>query len=220
MQSKKNKSILVDYYQKKALDYNISTGRLNKILELLKYSRHLRILDVGCATGFLGEKLRKQGNFVVGIDISEKAIQKAKKYLDEVYALNIETDPLPKLPKFDLIIMSEIIEHLFQPEESLKKIAKFLKIGGKLLITTPNILYWGNRFQFLTGKFEYTDQGHFDKSHIHFFSYKTLINLIKQIGLTVIAENHVVQGSISQMLVKHKPGMFAYQFVILTKKIN
>jgi 2-polyprenyl-3-methyl-5-hydroxy-6-metoxy-1,4-benzoquinol methylase len=217
---KTNISIIDKHYNKKALKYGISKQRLNNILKLIKNIHHQRILDIGCATGYLGNILKKNNNYVVGFDISKSAIKNAKKILHKAYQLNIETDKFPYLEKFDLIILSEVIEHLFQPQLTLKRIIKLLKPNGLLLITTPNFLYWGNRILFLKGNFSYSNQGIFDESHLHFFTDKSLKKIMIQNNLKIIAQNHLTISSITKYFSYFFPGLFAYQLIYLTKKID
>lgn len=212
------KSQIATYYSEKALTYGIHPHRLRATIDLFPNKEHLRILDIGCATGYLGAVFCQQGHFVVGIDISDKAIKHANKFLSSVYVLNIETDKLPKMGTFDLILLSEVIEHFFQPQETLKKICPLLKENGSLIISTPNFLYWGNRLQFLRGKFSYTGQGTFDESHIHFYTYSSLKLLLDNLGLSVIKENHLTAGGLSQVLVKWFPGFFACHLLISARR--
>src|SRR5688572_24540602 len=87
-----------------------------------------RILDVGCSSGNLGAALKEQkGDTVVGIDIDEPDIQKAKQVLDEAHVVDLEKDDLGRFGKFDVIIMADVIEHLIDPVGVLKKLRPLLK---------------------------------------------------------------------------------------------
>ncbi len=206
------------HYDKKAPQYGIHPNRLRNTLALLKDIRNETVLDIGCATGYLGHAIQKNNNYVVGIDISAKAIKKAAMILDKAYAIDIENSLIPTKRKFDLIVLSEIIEHFFQPDETLSKIISSLKPKGKILISTPNFLYWGNRLQFLRGTFVYTNQGTFDEGHIHFFTYSSLKQLLSRHGFRVISENHLAAGFASKLLVHFYPGLAAYHLIILAQK--
>lgn len=210
---------LGNYYSKKALNYNTSKPRLSKILELAKSIDARTILDIGCATGYIGHKLKTKKNQVVGVDISKAAIKEAKKVLDKGFVVDIENEKLPfKNDYFDLIICSEVIEHIFNIESFLKEIKRVLKKGGSLIITTPNFLYWGHRIQFLKGRFDYQEEGPFDKGHIHFFTYETLRKSLTNISFSIEKENHVYPGAtILENFKKYLPGIFAYQLILLCK---
>ncbi len=212
------KDLTRDYYSLKATKYGIRTARLNQSMHILQTFTNVKILDIGCATGYLGKLLKHRNNYVVGVDISEAAVRQAKKVLDHAYALDIETEMLPKSMTFDLIIMTEVIEHLFQPKDSLKKLLRHLKPNGRVFLSTPNFLYWGNRLQFLLGHFSYSAQGVFDESHIHFFTYTTIRKLLEDLGLNIVEENHIVGGRIGRFLAVFFPGAFASHFILLARK--
>ena len=214
----KNISHIQKYYQQKALTYGISPQREFKIVESLTFIHGCRILDIGCATGYLGYKLKQNNNYIIGVDISSKAIMKAKKILDEAYTIDIEQQTIPIRKKVDVIIIPEVIEHLFLPEQTLRGLLKHLKSGGIMLISTPNLLYWGNRIQFLRGKFSYTRCGIFDESHIHFFTHATVKNLGRIRNLTIFKENHIGAGSIGNLLLAKYPNILALHLIFLFKK--
>lgn len=207
--------------------YNIQTGhyfigerRKRKIETIIRNMHNLRVLDVGCANGDMGEMLRRQDNYVVGWDISDKAIKKAKEVLDQAELVDVESDILPiEKEMYDLVVLPEVIEHLFNPEDVLAKIIrKYLKTDGTILITTPNFLHWINRFKFLGGKFRYEEKGMFDRSQVHFFTWGTLGDLIQSLGMKVERQSHVFVPSFIEPLAKYRPSIFAYQFVVLAKK--
>ena len=204
------------YYHNKALDYGISSTRMNNVLKLLDGVAGKNILDVGCATGYVGEKLKNNGNYVVGLDLSPEAIKRAKEKLDEAYVFNLESGlDFPVRKNFDLIIMSEVIEHLFLPQETIKRLVKIIKPHGRILISTPNFLHIANRKRFLLGDFHYDASGVFDEGHIRFFTYKSVISMMKDLGFLLAGENHVF----SPNFISSFPGLFAYQFVFLFQKI-
>ncbi len=74
-------NVIKDYYNKFAPSFTIAKRRARKTIPLLEEIHNERVLDVGCASGYLGEIVRKQGNYVVGIDITKKNIEKAEKIL-------------------------------------------------------------------------------------------------------------------------------------------
>jgi len=144
------------------------------------------ILDIGCATGYLGAIAKKNGNRVYGIEISESAAKMAKEILDDVVVGNIEEIDLPYPEKyFDIIICSDVIEHLFDPEKVLIKLRKYVKIGGKLMVSVPNIAHYSIRWMVLRGKWEYEDVGAMDYGHLRFFTRETMAQLLEASGYRV-----------------------------------
>lgn len=147
-----------------------SYGSVNEIV-LKHISSGLRVLDVGCGSGLLGEKVKAKGNYVTGIDISRVAIEIAKEKIDEAILLDIEEE-LPSLPprSFDVITFSDILEHLYNPLKVLSEYKMLLKENGYIIISVPNVANWKIRKDlFLKGKFEYQSTGILDETHIRFF---------------------------------------------------
>lgn len=208
-------------YKEKSLNYGMSKGRYNALVDILGNNlKGKLILDVGCASGYFGKLLIKKKASVIGIDISKLVIKEAKRVLTDAKLVDLNTGKLSfKSKVFDVIIASEVIEHLLAPIDILKEMNRVLKNEGELIISTPNLLYWGNRIKFLKGEFTYTDEGVFDRGHVHFYVYKTLLNDLKESGFKVVEENHVTasQGLMSKFTSKF-PSLFAYQFVVKCKK--
>lgn len=146
-----------------------------------------KVLDVGCSVGKLGKYLKKYKNAeVYGIDISNKAIQKAKKILDGAYAINIEEEKLAfKKNSFDTIICADILEHLYDPLATVQKLKKVLKDDGVFIISIPNIANIKIRWDLLRGRFDYANSGIMDNTHIRFFTKKSVEQLIADAGLTI-----------------------------------
>lgn len=209
------------HYNNKEINYGINSVRKRKIFELLGDVKDKKILDIGCATGYLGKEIKEKGaQKVCGIDISENAINEAKKNIDEAVALDIQKDELLFLENyFDAIILSEVIEHLFLPEIAVQKIRKVLKKDGFLIITTPNFLVFSNRIKMFLGKFQYTESGFLDRGHIHFFTYDSLIDFIKKNGFVVMEENNMIHPKIPDFIGKRFPNLFTYQIIIKVKNV-
>lgn len=208
------------HYQNKSLGYGIGQTRLRKILELVGNARGKKILDVGCATGYLGCRLKEVGNRVIGVEISAPAAEEARKVLDKVHVFDIESK-WPALDEgFDLAIAAETLEHIFDPTQVLKEIRQILVPNGELVITTPNFLTWTNRIKFLLGKFQYTSQGAFDFGHIRFFTYSYLREVLSANGFKIVEENHIIfPGKLTGVL-RFWPSLFASQFIVKAKKYH
>lgn len=179
------------------------------------------VLEVGCATGFMGEYLKKRKRCkVVGVEIGKDEAKKASNVLDRVILGDIEDEKtLEKINnKFDIVLASAVIEHLKDPEKSLKAWKKLLRKNGFLVITTSNISHWSARFQFLFGKFEYQEYGILDNTHLRFYNTKTFKDLLIKSGYIVAHFSIDSVGGgyprISTMLSKFFPNLFAYQMVI------
>ncbi|MBI2565128.1 class I SAM-dependent methyltransferase [Candidatus Woesearchaeota archaeon] len=131
------------------------------------------ILDVGCGSGYLSNLLKHKKNIVYGVDFSEEAVKYALQRIDYAKIMDVETDALPFNKKFDVIIFADILEHLKHPEQVIKKFLDYLKPGGKIIISLPNIANWTIRIKLFFGVFNRTEPGILDKTHLHFYMSKT-----------------------------------------------
>lgn len=203
----------------KAVYYSVNSGRKERILQLIPDGVK-NILDIGCGPGVLAKELKSRGYLVTGTDVSEKALTLAREHLFSGYSFNIEEENWPvdlMNQNFDLIIAAEIIEHLFEAKEFLKKIRSLLSEDSHVIITTPNFVFWRNRLKILAGKFKYEEKGILDFGHVRFFTLATVNELFDQAGLEVEEENHffpnLYRRRYLSFLGKLWPGLFAYQLI-------
>ncbi len=145
-----------------------------------------RVLDVGCSTGYLAERMQKQGSTVVGLDVDERSAELARQFCEAVYVGDVETMELPFEPgTFDVILCGDLIEHLRDPQAFLARIRPFLRPGGRLVLSTPNIANWAMRLSLLFGRFRYTEWGILDQTHTHLFTRKTLEETLRAAGYRI-----------------------------------
>jgi len=132
------------------------------------------ILDLGCRDGTL-TKYYVKGNKIVGLDIDKNLLEKAKK------RLNIKTIHMNLYykwtfdQKFDVIVAGEILEHLYYPEQIIKKCYRWLEPKGILLVSVPNAYIISARIRFLFGR---EIPAHRDPTHINLFSQKKLKKML------------------------------------------
>jgi methionine biosynthesis protein MetW len=148
-----------------------------------------RVLDVGCATGYLGEVLMERGCRVKGVELDEAAALEAAKVLDEVVVADLEQVDLAERfgdEKFDVIVFGDVLEHLRDPGRLLRSAAQLLDEGGSFVISVPNVTHAALRLALLQGRWTYTDRGLLDSTHVTFFTRASLIGLIRDSGLVPI----------------------------------
>ncbi len=199
------------------------------------------ILELGPAVGNLTYHLANFKSCKVDIiEIDKEAGKKAKQFASTALVGNTIGNlnkpywgKLLSRKKYDYVIALDVLEHLSNPQSVLKEMARLLNEDGKILLSIPNIAHNAVLFELLQDRFEYTELGLLDKTHIHFFTYQSLMNMIKSVGLNVskldgiiksISETEInVQGDdvpilVQEYLNERKYGE-VYQFlVVLTKK--
>jgi 2-polyprenyl-6-hydroxyphenyl methylase/3-demethylubiquinone-9 3-methyltransferase len=149
-----------------------------------------RVLDVGCGNGFTcGEFLRK-GCSTVGIDLSEQGITIARQAYPEgrFELLGADMNVLANLKEepFDLVVSSEVVEHLYDPRSFARGCFAALKPGGRLICTTPYHGYLKNLVLAVAGKWDAHANPLWDGGHIKLWSRATLGRLLAETGFTNI----------------------------------
>jgi 2-polyprenyl-3-methyl-5-hydroxy-6-metoxy-1,4-benzoquinol methylase len=205
--------------------YEVNTrphGSHEKLLTLLGHPT--RVLDVGCATGFLAQRLQARGATVVGLELDERAAAEARRFCEAVYVGDVETMELPLEPgSFDAIVCGDFIEHLRDPQAFLARIRPFLGPDGRLVLSTPNVANWAMRLGLLFGRFRYTEWGILDRTHTHLFTRKTLTECLEAAGYRVTVFDYTVPvpvlstpriEALAHAIGRLRPSFFAYQFVV------
>lgn len=190
------------------------------------------VLDVGSAGGYLGEYLVKEKECtLIGIDPDVTAAKEARgrgyaqvfeQGVEEVLASGAITQDI------DIVLCADVLEHLINPWATLTTLVSYLPVGGKVVISLPNVSYYKIRLMLLFGKWNYADAGIMDRTHTFFFTHKTLRGMVEQAGLE-IQEHIPVDGSlerfginklfgIGQKLLYALPTVFATQWIIVGEK--
>ena len=132
------------------------------------------ICDLGCGNGHISGRLAELGYNVTGVDASASGIQVARRAYPNVSFVEELIDCYRDLEKFDLVISSDVIEHMYRPSDLLEAAQSILKPGGHVLIGTPYHGYLKNLVLAVTGRMESHFSVLHDGGHIKFFSVKTL----------------------------------------------
>jgi glycosyltransferase involved in cell wall biosynthesis len=148
-----------------------------------------KVLEIGCGSGntLVWLKSLKHCAWIGGVEKAPEAVTLAREKLDVVYPVDIEQDNLPlQESTLDLILCLDVLEHMVNPWEVVRRLHRLLKTGGALIISIPNVRNHVVLFPLLfKGKWDYADAGILDKSHLRFFVRDTAIQLIESSGLRV-----------------------------------
>ncbi|WPF83205.1 class I SAM-dependent methyltransferase [Sanguibacter sp. 4.1] len=192
------------------------------------------VLDVGCATGYLAEALGRNGCTVSGIEYSTEAAEAARAHLDQLVVADLNAVTLADAfsgRSFDTVVFGDVLEHLLDPAAALRSAASLLAPGGKVVVSIPNVAHGSVRLALLAGRWNYADRGLLDATHIRFFTYETLQDLLWDSGYvlesarsTVVdalaTEIHIPSGVLSPEVVdwvRSRPYADAYQFVVTAR---
>lgn len=183
------------------------------------------ILDVGCWNGSLGRALREVGDVVVdGIERDPLQAQRAR---DAGYRRVDVADLDREIPTgseegYDFILFGDVLEHLVEPALALRTLASRLNPGGRVLCSLPNVAFATNRLALLRGRWDYKDYGILDRTHLRFFTRKSMIALVESAGLRVVQLHGYVGLKNYPAIIRQPlrwlgrvwPSLFAIQIVV------
>lgn len=189
------------------------------------------VLDVGCATGYLAQALAARGCTVSGIEYDADAAEKARQHMAVVVVGDLHSfDFATAFPGelFDALVFGDILEHLLDPAAVLRSALAVLAPGGSVVISVPNVTHGSLRLAHLQGRWRYTETGLLDRTHIRFFTRRSLHDLLTEAGLVAadvretMADPLGVEVEVNAAAlppgvlewVREQPDALVYQFVV------
>ena len=153
--------------------------------------RNKRVLDIGCGPGSITKILAQQGGCqVTGLDLDPEAIKMVMPYCTQVMQTDLDSSEWSSLfddiKKFDVVLAADVLEHLYDPWETLQKMAFLVNSHGYLVISLPHVGHAAVIASLINGDFEYRDSGLLDRTHIRFFGLKNIEALFAQAKLKII----------------------------------
>lgn len=156
------------------------------------------ILELGCGAGALAQAVRdKCPNLqrYVGIELDPVQGTISRAFTDLTLIRNLDLmgswklDPefIEACPShgFDCILIGDVLEHLREPEQTLREAIQHLKADGCVIACIPNVQHWSVFVQLVKGTWPREDQGLFDRTHIRWFTLDDMVHLFQTVGLTV-----------------------------------
>lgn len=155
--------------------------------EMVKFipERRARVLEIGCA----------EGNFLMALDGAKEtwgiepspSAKVAEGRLNRVFEATFdEAESQLPLSYFDVVVCNDVIEHMRDHDKFFDSIVKYMAPGGVLVGSIPNVRYYNNMFQMLLEKdWHYTDSGILDRTHMRYFTEKSLKTCMTRHGFTL-----------------------------------
>ncbi len=205
--------------------YNHANPVIVKILSEMDI-KNPKILDVGCWTGALGKivKAKVPAEFD-GIDNNEDVVKTATAHgYRRIYLFELNTaDNIKTIADtYDVVVCGDVLEHVVDPSAVLGRLKEKTKKHGYIIVSLPNIGFILYRLLHLIGRWEYREKGVMDKTHVRFFTLKTMKELFLENDLTIEYTTglNVVRNRYAflRLLGTIWPSMFAIQIVFLLKK--
>ncbi|MGQ0631422.1 MAG: class I SAM-dependent methyltransferase [Sporichthyaceae bacterium] len=193
-----------------------------------------RVLELGAANGHMTRAMAAQNCKVTAVEYDPDAAVHLKECAEAVVIGDLNSvETLTRVTgPFDAVLAGDVLEHLLNPERVLLQVTELLAPNGKVVISLPNIAHADVRMSLLQGRFDYRPVGLLDATHIRFFTYKTVQELVRSAGLVIVDMQRVrIPAFETELQVKRKsiptavlteilrdPEAESYQFVFTAVK--
>jgi SAM-dependent methyltransferase len=190
---------------------------------------HVRVIDVGCGAGANMRLLAAAGRDVVGVTLSEEEARAVRAGGFSCHVCDVEREDLPvEAASVDALVFSHVLEHMAWPAVVLRRHLRVLRPGGGVYVVLPNPVQLRQRWEFVRGRFRYTEIGLMDRTHLRFFDFQAARELLESVGLTVVhhaAVGYVPLGPLRRALgsvaprldaaaSRRWPGLFGYHLLV------
>lgn len=179
---------LADFYADK--DESYFSGMRADIIADLAPDPGARILEIGCGAGATGEAALASGRagFYQGVELDPDTAERARRRLSAVLCANVETLDLGQLGgDYDVLILSEVLEHLVDPWGLVKALAGSLRPGGRVYASSPNVAHHWVIRSLLAGRFDYEPEGVMDRTHLRWFTPATYRRMFEEAGFETLS---------------------------------
>lgn len=193
-----------------------------------------RVIDIGCASGYIARELHRRGCKVTGIDQYRPANDVP---LERFVQHDLNDRPFPvDIGGFDYILLLDVIEHLQSPEAFVEAVRLSWKEGSeaRVIASTGNIAFWITRLMLLLGMFNYGRRGILDLTHTRLFTFSTFRDLFNQAGYRIeevkgvpapfplaLGDNLLSRFLlwVNRVLIRISKSLFSYQIFIVAKPL-
>lgn len=217
------------------LDLSVRNNSHTLTVELVGCNKE--VLEIGPATGYVSKALVDRGCRVTGIEIDAEAAKKAADVCDRLIVGNVEDlnlDEALEGESFDVILCGDVLEHLKDPLDALRRLKSFLRPEGYVVASLPNIAHGSVRLALMQGKFPYAPLGLLDETHLRFFTRESVEKLFNDTGFLIDVLERTVRDILDSEvqfdreavpeeildLVRQDPESRTYQFVLKASPSN
>lgn len=214
------------------LDRKIYENSGNKtVLAIVNPAVGKRILDLGCGAGANARAMVASGGIVTGVTLSSEEGRKVGREGIPVAVADLRRQlPFHREARFDVVVLSHVLEHLAEPSAILSAAGDLLAPGGTIVVAVPSVTHYTVRLRLLRGDWTYQESGILDWTHLRFFSRPCIQRVLEEAGLAVVEERHegafplwrmrrllpcVLVDWVNGWSARIWPELFAVQFVFL-----
>jgi O-antigen biosynthesis protein len=194
-----------DYYSPLKIDYTVKYDDKPR-LDLLQLINEApgRVLEIGCGAGATGAVIKQKypDTIYIGMELQGSASAVAQTRLDRVFEADIEKVDLEQLGiekgSLGLVICADVLEHLYDPWKVLHAVRQYLKPGGKILASIPNVQNISLIQSLILGNWTYEKYGLLDATHIRFFTLNEIFRLFRGTGYNVVHCATILQYNVEE----------------------
>lgn len=192
-------------YQDKSTNYYSNIRQ--DLIAFFDKKKDLKVLEIGAAYGETLFYMKENGiaKEAIGIELFEDTINKGNyKKIDRFIFGNINEIELPEYKNyFDLVLLPDVLEHIFEPKTALQKAHSFLNDKGEIVISMPNIRHYSAFLKiYLKGDFSYNESGIFDYTHVRFYCRKNIQELLESSDFQVLKQEGSIRNFKAQSFAK------------------
>jgi 2-polyprenyl-3-methyl-5-hydroxy-6-metoxy-1,4-benzoquinol methylase len=191
-------NVLFDQYdvEDRGRIYSVPIGDANDArrtcIDWIDAAEKVAVLDVGCACGDFAAALKREKDVRIwGMEYNPESVEIAKRTaaFEEVFQVDLNALDVRHYSAysafFDYIVLGDVLEHLLDPQSVLAQLRNFLKKDGYFLISLPNVAHASIKAALLVNSFEYTSVGVLDKTHLHFFTHRSVSEFLANSRLMI-----------------------------------
>lgn len=181
-------------------------GAREDMVVRLPFDPTASILEIGCGNGKTGAVALAKGRAerYVGVELMPEPAAEARTRLSRVVVGDVERIDLDfHAAEFDGLILSEVLEHLRDAEGLLSRLHRFVRPGGVVLASSPNISHWKVIGELFAGRFPQSEKGVFDRTHLRWFTPQSFAAMFERTGFRVTAVRPVRLFSAKQRAISY-----------------
>jgi methionine biosynthesis protein MetW len=166
------------------------SGKYRSVYDLVPCNS--RVLELGCSTGYFTDYLIKKCATVIAVDCDSSSIKACQDRGIPALLIDLSSDNidnyLTNKTLFDVVIAMDVLEHLSNPKNLLIRLHKYMTSSSRLIVTGPNVAYWHMRWELLCGRWNYTEAGIMDETHLRWFTRATWRKLLEESGFVIMVD--------------------------------